>query len=508
MNEKNHKPASNASVKQAKKNVKHWVAVVLFAAIIIVFVLMGVSPDQLGGGTGGVAATVNNTAITLNEYRSRVESIEQNARMRFDQFPEAQRKALSQELRRRALEELIMGEVVYQAANSRGVLAPDAEVRDYILQIPFLQENGRFLKDRYHMFLRNMNLTSDDFERQVRKQLVGQKLQELFIGSATPTREELKRTRALSSQKVNIRYAEIKRDDLAKPAFMTDADVAAFLAANKAEVENYYKSNTIEFTKPEKVRASHILIRIDDKRKDPEAAKMAAELRKQATAKNFSQLASKNSDDPGSKAKGGELGEFERGRMVPEFEKAAFELKAGEISQPVKTPFGYHIIYVDKKIEGGTTSLENAQNEIARKLLLRNKETEIVAKTRTMLEKSDKKEVDSFLNKAGLKWNESGEFDLAAPSVPKLGESKEVVEAILKRGKSTGLVPHLIGMPGGRFVIVDVTSWKDVPEKSVAGADGMNRMVAYRKSSDLIEAWSREVEAKASVQRNPMILQQ
>ncbi|MGZ3723214.1 MAG: SurA N-terminal domain-containing protein, partial [Bdellovibrionales bacterium] len=131
-----------AGMKKTKKTMKHWVAVVLFAAIIVVFALWGVNPNRMGESSGGVAATVNDASISIAEYRSRVESIQQNSKMQFDQFPEAQKKMLNAELRRRALEELIMGEVVYQAAKTRGVSAPDAEVRDYILQIPFLQENG------------------------------------------------------------------------------------------------------------------------------------------------------------------------------------------------------------------------------------------------------------------------------------------------------------------------------------------------------------------------------
>ncbi len=506
MNEK-----SGLSAKKTKKTMKHWVAVILFGAIIIVFGLWGVNPSRMGGGdasNGGVAATVNDVSISLAEYRSRVESVEQNMKGRFDQFPESQRKALSHEMRRRALEELILGELVYQAASGRGVVAPDAEVRDYILKIPFLQENGRFLKDRYKMFLQNMNLTTDDFERQVRKQIVGQKLQELFLGSAAPTREELKLARQLGSQKLSLRFVEIKPEDLQKPAFVSEQDVTAYKRSNHADIEKYYKDNGVEFNKPEKIQARHILIRVDEKRPDAEAAKMAAALKTQATAQNFSALALKNSDDPGSKVKGGDLGEFERGRMVPEFEKAAFALAPGQISAPVKTSFGYHIILVDKKIPAAVVPLEKAEGEIARKLFVRNKESEILAKTKTLLEKGAKPEINNLVQSAGLKWVDSGEFDLASPGVPKLGDSKDVFRAILKNGQTPGLIHQLISSQGRHF-IVDVISWKDVPEKASAPEAGEtpSRSLASRKSADLIEAWSKEIEAKANVQRNARILQ-
>ncbi len=510
MNDKTRKSsaptkASSAVTKKTKKTMKHWIAVTMFAAIIVVFALMGLNPDRYGQNTGAVAAVVNDSAISLAEYRGRVESIEKNAKMRFDQFPEAQRRAFSQELRRRALEELIMGEVVFQAAEKRGVAATDAEVRDYILQIGFLQENGRFMKERYRGFLQNMNLRTEDFERQVRKQIVGQKLQDLFVGSAAPTQEELSRARVLSSQKVNLRYVEIAGDDLKRPGFLSDEEVAQFLKVSKSEIDSYYRANPIEFTSNEKVHARHILIRVDEKRTESEALKVATALKKQATAQNFAKLAMQNSDDPGSKAKGGDLGEFEKGRMLPEFEKAAFALSSGQISEPVKTNFGYHLIFSEKKTSGGMASLESVQNDIARKLILRTKQNEVLAKARGMLEKSSRKDVEAWIAKAGLKWQESGEFDLSSPAVPKLGDSQDVIAAVMKHGKQGGIVPTLISTRD-RHLIVDVLSWKQAAAPTPA-SEGADRAVAFRKSSDLIETWSKEVEAGSTVQRNPRILQ-
>lgn len=499
--------SDNSGVKRTKKTVKHWVAVFLFGAIIVVFALWGINPSQYGEASGGAAATVNDAMITLEEFRNRVEQKEQEFKIDYSQFPEAQRRQFSSEVRRRALDELIMGEVVYQAAKSRGIVVPDAEVRDYILQIPFLSENGRFLKERYRAFLSNQRMTSDEFERRVRKQLMGQKLQDLFVGAASPSAEELKRNRALTSQKVNLRFVELKNDDIGKPGFISDAEVAAYLAANKGPVEEYYKSNTIEFTNPEKVKAKHILIRVDDKRKDADAAKLAAEVQKQATPANFSALATKYSEDPGSKAKGGELGEFERGAMVPEFSDAAFSTPAGKVSQVVKSPFGYHIILVEKKTEGGTAPLAKVETEIARKLLARSKESEIMAKTKAVLEKGDRKEIDAMIAKSGLKWNETGDFDLTAAMIPKIGEGKEVVSAVMRKGKASGLVQSLVALRDGRHLIIDVTSWKEVAPKVGEEAEGASRMAAYRKSSDLIEAWAKDAESQSDIHRNPRVLQ-
>jgi peptidyl-prolyl cis-trans isomerase D len=482
---------------------KNWVAYILFGAIIIVFALFGMDRNSGGQDTGGVAAVVNHETISLAEFRQRVESKEQNSRMGLDQFPEAQRRMFNQKMKKEALDELILGELVYQAAVDRGVIAADAEVREYIRQIPILQENGRFQNERYRMFLQQMNLTAADFERQVRKQLVTQKLQDLFVGSATPSREELKRNRLLANQKVNVRFAEVKEDELGK--LLSDADVKSFLESKKAEIEKYYNENKIEFTTAETVKARHILIRPNDKRTDDQAKKLAEDLRAKATPANFAALAAKNSDDPGSKAKGGDLGEFGKGRMVPAFEQAAFALKPGEISPVVKSDFGYHIIYVEKKNEAKTETLAEASPAIARKLLIRGQGGDAAGPLKKTVEAGNKKELDAELARAGVKWQETGEFDLSSNQVPKLGESPELMSALLKHGPKGGLVQQVVPLRGG-FVVAEILSWKESPDKT-PDVDGLERMVAFRKSSDLIETWARDVQAKANIQRNPRLLQ-
>ncbi|HMN68799.1 MAG TPA: SurA N-terminal domain-containing protein [Bdellovibrionales bacterium] len=487
--------------KQSNITFKNWVAYALFGAIIVVFALWGVNSDQYGQTSGGVAAVVNESTISLAEYRNRVENAEQNARMRFDQFPETQKRALLTELRRRTLEEMIQGELLFQAADRRGVIAANSEVRDYILEIPFLQENGRFVRDRYRGFLQQMGLSTNDFERQVRKQIVTQKLQELFVGSAMPSREELKRSRALSEQKVNLRFVRLTDEDLGR--LVAPAKVTAFKSTNGADIEKYYADNKIEFTKPEKFKAKHILIRYGDMRTEADAEKRIHELAKDLTSANFSAIAAKNSEDPGSKAKGGDLGEFERGRMVPEFEQAAAALKDGEISKPVKTSFGYHIIYLEKKTPAGQAPIAQVENEIARKLLVRKEGKELLGDLKKAVESGDRRELDTQMKKANLAWRETGEFDLSAPSIPQIGEAPDVLNAILKRNRAQGLIPELINDRDG-YVLADVYSWKTVAAPAAGEAD-MDRMVAFRRAGELIESWAKDVEAKASIQRNPRL---
>ncbi|MBW1947560.1 MAG: peptidylprolyl isomerase [Deltaproteobacteria bacterium] len=138
------------------------------------------------------------------------------------------------------------------------------------------------------------------------------------------------------------------------------------------EIETYYKGHKDEFTSPESVKASHILLKVpkgaDDKAWEEAESKAEDIKKKLENGEDFAKLAKKYSDDPGSRDKGGDLGFFTKGRMVPEFESAAFSLKPGELSDPVKTEFGYHIIEVKEKKAASTKTLQAVQAQIRQRL--------------------------------------------------------------------------------------------------------------------------------------------
>jgi peptidyl-prolyl cis-trans isomerase C len=146
------------------------------------------------------------------------------------------------------------------------------------------------------------------------------------------------------------------------------------------EIETYYKGHEDEFTNPESVKARHILLKVPEGADDKawqEAGSKAEDIKKKLeNGEDFVELAKKYSDDPGSKNKGGDLGFFTKGRMVPEFESAAFSLKPGELSDPVKTKFGYHIIEVKEKKAASTKTLTEVQAQI-RQTLQREKQQQL-----------------------------------------------------------------------------------------------------------------------------------
>ncbi len=133
------------------------------------------------------------------------------------------------------------------------------------------------------------------------------------------------------------------------------------LKISDEEAKKFYDSNPVMFKQPERVHARHILVSGDE-----ELAKVQSELK---DGKSFDVVAKEYSRDPGSAANGGDLGEFPRGMMVPEFEKAAFELKnPGDVSEPVKTQFGWHIIKLEERIPESVMPFEQVKDRLTNEL--------------------------------------------------------------------------------------------------------------------------------------------
>lgn len=160
---------------------------------------------------------------------------------------------------------------------------------------------------------------------------------------------------------------------------------------SEADIEQYYKANINDYKTPEMVRARHILVRVDKASSDMEmliakaTAKGKAEalLARLKAGEDFAKLASENSDDTGSKTKGGDLGFFGKGKMAPQFEAKAFSMQPGEISEPVETKFGYHIIKVEAKKEAGIEPFEQVKDKVKERLkafIKKTKTEEFMAK--------------------------------------------------------------------------------------------------------------------------------
>lgn len=375
-----------------RKNAGSLIIKILFGVIIIVFVLWGVGTDR--SQQANQVAVVNGEAITLEEYSRVYDNLLEQMRSRFGgQLDEETIRMLN--IRQQAVNQLIDERVMLHEAREMGILVSDEELTESIRRFPAFQVNGVFDTRQYNRVLSSSRLTAEVFETAQRRAIVVDKLRRFVSQGAMVSEAEAREWFDWQNAAVNVDYVLFSPDDVAEPA-VTDDEIAAFfdkdpeayktepqvkarylvfrheafrpeITVSEEEVREYYDENTDEFEKPETVEARHILLKVaeDADEETVEAVRKNADAIYQEAVggADFAELAKTHSEGP-TRETGGALGAFQRGSMVKPFEDKAFSLEAGEISEPVRTSFGWHIIKVEKKTPEVTLSLEESENRI------------------------------------------------------------------------------------------------------------------------------------------------
>jgi peptidyl-prolyl cis-trans isomerase D len=305
----------------------------------------------------------------------------------------------------RAGQILVQRAILKHEADRMNLQVSDEDLRRELQTGPFAQylfPNGTYIgDDAYINFVQSaFQTTRSDFESQVKADMELNRLQALITGGVSVSDAAVREAYRTQGTKVKFDYAVISADDLRKTINPSDAELQAFFKTNAtryataipetrkisyiafdasnlpggkptvsdAEVQSYYDAHKEQYQVKEQVKVRHILIAVpagSDAKTDAAAKAKAEDLLKQIKAGgNFADLASKNSDDPGSKVQGGELGWLDRGKTVPEFDKVAFTLAPGQTSDLVKTQFGYHILQVEDKKTAHLRPLAEVKPEI------------------------------------------------------------------------------------------------------------------------------------------------
>ncbi|MGD9906445.1 MAG: peptidyl-prolyl cis-trans isomerase [Vicinamibacterales bacterium] len=348
----------------------------------------GVSPDQ-------VLAEVNGEPITVAQFQRRYSAQLQAYRQAYGgQISEQMLRQLG--IDQQILQSLVDEQAVAVEAARQNLAVTDVEVRQRILSLPAFMENGVFIGEaRYRQLLSAQNppLSTREFEDQLRSAILQEKLRTSVTGWMSVTDADVDAEFERRNEKVKLELVHLTADGFRDQVTVTPADIQARFDANKetyrigekrkiryalvevdqvrervevpdSEVQAFYDQNKAQYTSEGRVRASHILLKTEGKDEAAVRAR-AEELLKQARGgADFAALAKANSEDEGSAANGGDLDYFGRGQMVPEFEQAAFALKAGDISDVVKTSFGFHIIKVADSQPETTRPLAEVAPEI------------------------------------------------------------------------------------------------------------------------------------------------
>jgi len=308
--------------------------------------------------------------------------------------------------------------------------------------------------------------------------------------------------------------------DQVKPP--TAAEVSAFETAQAARVQGYYTENPTAYRSGEKVHARHLLVQVA---KDAPAAEVAEAkaradgYRKQiADGKSFAEVARANSDDASTKAEGGDLGWSERGAFVPEFTQAAFNLKVGDVSQPVKTPFGWHLILVEEKQPAVAKPLAEVSPEIAALLLRRDRARGLAeaeakkglaslqaGKTLTALYPAKKEGEGSFEQAKKPQSVDTGSFSVSRSFIPQVGPAPELLAAAAA-AEAMGPLPSVF--PAGEgFVVAQVTARERATPAAFAEKQESVRADALRaKQNELRSSYLEALKKTGKVINNQSLV--
>jgi peptidyl-prolyl cis-trans isomerase D len=348
---------------------------VLFGIIIIVFVV------SFGPGSQGcqVTSLAQTTAVEVDGYVVSADDYEQHYAQLFRNYQARVGQTFTRELadqlglRNVAMNQLTDRALVIQEARRRGLEVTDDELSRVVQSLPAFQTAGRFDRELYTRSVAASYGSPFRFEKALREDLAYQKMLALIREGVQVSEDEVKQAWAEGADQVDLLVVRFPLAAARREVKVGDAEVKAFLAASAARVEKFYKDNAARWERKGRVSARHVLVRVPEgaPSAQDEAARKKAEgvaerLRK---GEDFAKVAKEASDDPASKDKGGDLGFFAPGAMAKPFEDAAFALKPGELSAPVRTSFGWHVLRVDAAEPARTVPLAEVRDAIAREIL-------------------------------------------------------------------------------------------------------------------------------------------
>lgn len=367
---------------------------IILGAIIIVFIFWGIG--NFSSQRKNVVAKVNNVEIDAI-------LVEKAYRKLYNHYQQLFRGNLPKEildkidLRRQALDQVVKMEVIQQSAKKLGIYITPEEIHQEITKFKEFHINDTFNKELYLKTLESVGITPIEFEEEIKQKLIIDKLRILLGTSIYITEDEIKNLYQYENEEITFSYIELTTNDIKDKIIVTSEDILKYYEKNKEkyktepkikiryieflnddfikevnikeeDIINYYEENKRNYYIPEKRKARHILVRLDQNatKEDVQNALNRANeiLSRIKQGEDFEKLAMEVSDDRISAIRGGDLGFIEKGHVVKEFEDVLFKLKEGEVSNPLLSQFGWHIIKLDKILPESFIPLEQVKDSI------------------------------------------------------------------------------------------------------------------------------------------------
>jgi len=495
-------------------------ALLLIVALSMVTYLI---PSYGGGDRGpeGVVAKIGKDSITMREAQLGIQN-----QLKGRNIPP---ELVSLYVPRIIDEMITQRSLVYEAAQL-GLTVSDEETSNAIrMAIPQLFPDGKFVgREAYEAFLAQQNLSIPEFENEMQRQVLINRLRIVAVEGTVVTPAEIEREYHRRLDKVRIQYVLVSPDKLKSEVQVTPAEVkdyhdknpAAFPIPEKrslalvivdqakleqsintsdADLHRLYNADRDRFRTPERVKVRHILLKTTGKspEEDAKIKAKAEDLLKQIKAGgDFAELARKNSDDPGSATKGGELGWIVRGQTVKPFEDAAFSLKPNDISNAIKTEYGYHILQVLDHEQAHQRTFDEVKSDLAgefRKQRANQLMQDLPDRLQAALKKDPPAKVASDMNLAPPVMVENVS---AGDPVPEVGVNKEFEQSVA--GLQKGAVSQPVALPPNRVVLAVVTQVTPQHPSSLEEAQArIKQALESQRLQQLVNKRANDLAAKA-----------
>ncbi len=488
-----------------------WSLALVCLAFAFLYVPGFVDQTALEGMPNDVLATVGDHEITVALFRQIYLAQLQSYRLQSSgEVTEEVLRSLGVD--RQILQALISRYAALSEAERLGLTVSDAEVRQRIVSLPGFQENGRFVgEQRYRQALQFQRppMTPAQFEEEVRRDILFERLEAAVTGWVTVSDEEVAAEYRQRNERVRVELVAFRGNDYRDEVEASDEEIQALydesplayeepekrqlrflvvdesaifeaLTPTDAEVQQYYDANITQYTTPGQVRASHILLRTEEQDESDVEAR-ARELADEARAgADFAELARQHSQDDATAADGGDLGLFGRGRMVTEVEATAFGLDVDAVSDPVRSAFGFHVIRVTEKQEEATQPLEEVREAIENTLKNEQATARATALGRAIAaDASTPEELERAAGARGLELQESG-FVAAGEPILGLGFAPRVSAEAFRMEEGTVAGP--IQTPTGPAFVTVVGRQEPVIPPLEDVRDDVRRDVLQRKA--------------------------
>jgi len=510
-----------------RSNAKSTLTWLIVGGIVVVFAINfgpgSLSKSSCGQSSIPYAARVNDRIISAAEWERQY--------LQLYQYLQAQAgEGFSRELAgqlglgQQAMDQVIDRELVVQEAKRRGVRVTGKELTQQVHAMPSFQENGVFSFAAYEQSVRAAYGSTAKFEAALKHDLLYQKMMAAFATTVKVSDAEVRDSFESEGDRVALTFVRFPLSAAEREvAAPTATEIAAFAGKEADRIAKFHEENRARFDQKKKVRVRHILARVAPDADDAAArAKIEAARTRLEKGEEFAAVATALSDDANTRARGGDVGFVSEGLLDDAFARAAMALEAGEVSEPVRTPAGWHIVKAEEVVPASQIPLEAARLDIARELLVKDRARALAtSRARAVLDAAKRGKSLEVLfppaeaaKVAGRKpvslggqeivAQDSGTLTRGTAFVPGLGTAPGLLAAAFSAKK--GDVLGIQETPAGP--IVATVTLRETPDPAAFEEQraALETRMRNRKESQVMGAWLKTLREGAEIQTNPALL--